>query len=802
MIRIAIRSLRRTPAFSIPAILTLAVGIGLSTAVYTVANALLLRRLPVRDQDRLVVLWGETRNHRFDHYPVTLASGREFSRRTRSLQHVAFYTYEGASPTAIQEGPELSLMRRSRISGDFFGVLGARPILGRSLGLEDDVVGAAPVVVLAHGAWQRVFRGRLDIVGRQIVSHENGVAYTIVGVMPPGLEFPPGVDFWAPVMPSAASLGAGDTDPIGVDVIGRLAPGATAANARDELSEFFRRPEASVWSRDLVGVVHAFPQLVLGDARPAVIAFTAAVGLLLLITCINVANLLLVRGLARVREIAVRSALGASRGRVMAQLLIENAILAITGGALGVGLAAALVRSFVAFAPGGVPRLEEVRLNGGALAAAMGITGLAMLLFGLAPAMMTSRVELQAVLRSDARQSAGRRSRRAAEVLVAGQVALALLVLSAAGLIARSLIKLERADLSLQPSGLLIGELALRFDQYNDVAKQLALLEKLVPELRAIPGVRAVSPVVAAPFTTGWSGRPGAEGQSPEQAARNPVLNMELVGPEYFAALGIPLLRGRVFTDQDRAGGPPVVMLSKSAARYYWPGGDAIGKRLAMGGELKQMLTVVGVVPDTRYRDLRDARPSIYFPLRQTFFPFAPTVLAIRTSNTPEDLVPAIRRAVAASASGVALGNVAPFDIFLDQPLAQPRLNALLLVVFAGAAVALAAIGLFGIMASMVRQRTRELGVRMALGASAGDVRRMVLRRGLTIAATGMAAGLLGAFAANRLLRAMLYEVSPTDGVTLALVAALLFAVAMVATFIPARSSTRIDPMIALRAEG
>jgi putative ABC transport system permease protein len=277
---------------------------------------------------------------------------------------------------------------------------------------------------------------------------------------------------------------------------------------------------------------------------------------------------------------------------------------------------------------------------------------------------------------------------------------------------------------------------------------------------------------------------------------------MELVGPEYFAALGIPLLRGRVFTDQDRAGGPPVVMLSKSAARYYWPGGDAIGKRLAMGGELKQMLTVVGVVPDTRYRDLRDARPSIYFPLRQTFFPFAPTVLAIRTSNTPEDLVPAIRRAVAASASGVALGNVAPFDIFLDQPLAQPRLNALLLVVFAGAAVALAAIGLFGIMASMVRQRTRELGVRMALGASAGDVRRMVLRRGLTIAATGMAAGLLGAFAANRLLRAMLYEVSPTDGVTLALVAALLFAVAMVATFIPARSSTRIDPMIALRAEG
>src|SRR5213592_3614838 len=791
----ALRTLRRTPGFALTAILTLALGIGLATAVFTVADALLLRRLAVQDQDRLVVLWGEARDRAFD-YPLGLDDVREFARQARSLERVAFFSYYGAWPKPIRDGDQISRLRRAGVSGEFFDVLGARPALGRALRAADDVHGAAPVLVLSHGAWQRRFGGDPRVVGRRVVTLDDGVVYTIVGVMAQGIDYPRGTDFWVPVVPSRL--------PSDFYVIGRLAPGATPTSARDEMTAFFRRAEASPWQRDLTGVVHTLPRLVLGETRAALVAFAAAAGLLLLITCINVANLLLVRGLARVREIALRSALGAGQRQVVGQLLAENALLAAAGGALGIVVAAAAVRSFVAVAPSGLPRLDEIQLNATALAGAVAITGVAMLIFGLAPAVLTSHVELEQVLRSDTRQSPGRRSRLAMEALVAGQVALALLVLSAAGLIARSLVKLERAELSLEPSRLLIGELAIRYDQFDTPAKQLSLIERLLPELQAIPGVRAVTPTVAVPFSGagGWDGKPAAEGQSAEQAAANPMLNMEVVAPDYFAALGIPVRRGRGFTDADRAGAPPVVVVSESAARHYWGSDDPIGKRLRMGENFERTATVVGVVPDTRYRDLRDARASIYHPLRQSFFPYMPMKLAIRTSGSPAELVPAIRRVIAETEPGVALASAAPFETFLDGPLAQPRLNALLLGVFAGSAVVLAAVGLFGAMATMVRQRTRELGVRMALGATARDLRRMVMGRGLAIAAAGSALGLVGALLANRLLSALLYEVAPTDLVTLAAVTGFLVGVAALASLVPAQSSTRIDAVIALRAEG
>src|SRR5438874_41163 len=696
--RYALRNLARTPCFALTAILTLALGIGLATAVFTVADALLLRRLPVRDQDRLVVLWGQAPDRTYN-YPFGLDDAREFALQTRSLERVAFFSYYGAGPKPIRDGDQISLLRRALVSGEFFDVLGARPLLGRALRAADDVTGAAPVLVLSYGAWQRRFGGDPHVLGRQVLTYDDGVAYTIVGVMPQGLDYPRGTDFWAPVVPS--------TVPKDLYVIGRLAVGRAAVDARDELTTFFGRAGGSRWGRDLRGVVHTLPRLILGDTRLALIAFAAAAGLLLLITCINVANLLLVRGLARVREIAVRSALGAGRGQVIAQLLTENALLAVAGGVLGIAVAAGAVQVFVAVAPPGLPRLDELQLNATALAGAVGITGLAMLIFGLAPAVITSRVEIERVLRSGTRQSASRRSRLGTEGLVVGQIALALLVLSAAGLVARSLIKLERADLSFQPSHLLIGDLALRYDQFDSPAKQQALLERLLPQVRAIPGVQAVSPVVAAPFSGpgGWDGKFAAEGQSPERAAANPMLNMEVVTPDYFATLGIPVRRGRVFTDADREGAQPVVVISESVARLYWGTDDPIGKRLRIGEHLERTVTVVGVVPDTRYRDLREARPSVYFPLRQPFFPFEPVTLAIRTAGPPAELVPTIRRVIAETEPGVALASAAPFGTYLEEPLAQPRLNALLLAVFAGSAVALAAVGLFGAMATMVRQR-------------------------------------------------------------------------------------------------
>src|SRR6266550_1410752 len=800
-VRHALRSLTRTPGFALTAILTLALGIGLATAVFTVADALLLRRLPVRDQDRLIVLWGQAPDRRFD-YPLGLDEAREFARRTRSLAQVAFFGYEGAWPRPIRDGERISRLRGALVSGEFFDVLGAQPVLGRALRAADDVVGAAPVVVLSHGIWQRQFGGDAKVLGRQIVTYGTGVAYTIVGVMPQGLDYPRGADMWAPLVPARTRPGT-DSTVADVEVIGRLRPGATAAHARADLTAFYGRPEGSPWNRDMRGVVHTLPRLALGETQPALIAFAAAAGLLLLITCINVANLLLVRGLARMREIAVRSALGAGPRQVVSQLLAENTLLALAGGALGVVVAAAAVRSFVAMAPAGLPRLDEIQVNGTALAGAVGITGLAMLIFGLAPAVITSRVEIERVLRSGTRQSASRRSRLGTEGLVVGQIALALLVLSAAGLVARSLIKLERAELSFQPSHLLIGDLAVRYDQFDTPVKQRTLLDRLLPRVRAIPGVRAVSPVVAAPFAGpgGWDGKFAAEGQSAEQAAANPMLNMEVVTPDYFATLGIAVRRGRLFTDADREGAPPVVVVSESVVRLYWGTDDPIGKRLRIGENLERAVTVVGVVPDTRYRDLREARPSVYFPMRQPFFPFEPLTLAIRTTRPPAELVATIRRVIAEAEPGVALASAAPFGSFLEGPLAQPRMNALLLGVFAGSAVTLAAVGLFGAMATMVRQRTRELGVRMALGATARDLRRMVMGRGLAVASAGAMLGVLGALLANRLLAAMLYEVAPTDPATLTTVAGLLLAVGLAACYVPARQAMRVDPMVALRTE-
>src|SRR6266566_3781072 len=511
-IRVGIRSLRRTPGFALTAILTLALGIGLATAVFTVADALLLRRLPVRDQDRVVVLWGQKSDQDFA-YPLGFDDAREFAQRTRVLEPVATFASWGAAPLPIRHADQISRLRRALVSGEFFDVLGVRPVLGRALQPSDDVYGAAPVMVLSYGAWQRRFGGDTHVLGRQIVMYEDGVPYTIVGVMPQGLDYPRGSDFWAPV---AAAIPPKGLPFVSLHLIGRLTPRATVTAARAELTAFFGRAEASPWGRDLRGAVQTLPRLVLGDVRPALFVFAAASALLLVITCINVAGLLLVRGLGRFREIAVRTALGAGRARLIVQLLIENGILAVAGATLGIGVAAAALQSFIAFAPAGVPRLDEIHLNVTALAGAIGIAGVAMLLFGLAPAVMTSRVEWQRALRSDTRQSGSRRSRLATEALVAGQGALALVVLSAAGLIAKSLLKLERAELSLEPSGLLIGELAVRSDPHDDAARQRALLERLLPRLRAIPGVRGVSPVVAVPFAgaAAWDGRPAAEGQS------------------------------------------------------------------------------------------------------------------------------------------------------------------------------------------------------------------------------------------------------------------------------------------------
>jgi predicted permease len=816
-LRLSARTLRREPRFATAAVLTLALGIGLATAVFTVADGVLLRPMPVVEQDRLVVLAGRTPDGRMENWPLSVEDGRAFARATRALSRVSFFGYEGAVPKPVRVadvrvgggGPddsppraagEITRLRRALVAGDYFAVLGATPVLGRALRPEDDVAGAPPVVVLSHRAWRERFGGARDVVGRRLTYADDGAAATVVGVMPAGLDWPRGTEMWAAVratVPPAALPYAAQ------HVLGRLAPGATAEQARAELTAFFRRDGAPPPIRALSGVAHTLPSRVVGDTRPAVLAFAAASALLLVITCVNVANLLLVRGLARVREVAVRLALGGGRRRLVAERLVEHALLAAAGGALGVLVAAAAVRAFVALAPAGLPRLDVVRLDLTALGAAVAITAVTMLLFAVVPALRATRVAPAAALRSGTRVGQGRGARLTAEGLVAGQLALALLVVSAAVLLGRSFVRLERADLAFDASRLVVAELALRVDRYPTPERQLAALDQVAARVAALPGVRAVSPVVSRPFSgnAGWDARLVREGQSRQEAAANPMLNMEVVAPDYFAAFELPARRGRTFTADDRAGAPAVVVLSEAAARTYFPDGDAVGRRLvAVAGE--GLVTVVGVVPDTRYRELREARATIYFPLAQSQFPFAPTTLAIRTGGAPETLVPALARAVAEAAPGVELASAAPFAHYRDAPLAQPRLNALLLAVFAGAALLLAAVGLFGVMATTVRQRTRELGVRQALGATPRAVARLVLGRGLAVSLVGAAAGVGGALALNQLLAGLLYEVSPTDGATLAAAALALLVVGALASALPARAGARVDPVRALRAEG
>jgi predicted permease len=795
MVRAA-RGLRRSPGFVITALSALALGIGLATAVFTAANTLLVRRLPVADQDRVVMLSGESRDRKVQNWPLSYADAREFAAHSRSLARAGLFVFPGTIHVPVDVGGRTERYGFALVSGDFFDVLGATPVLGRALRREDDVVGASPAIVLSYRAWQDRFGGAPDVIGRSVVAQVNDENFKIVGVMPQGLDFPRGVDVWSA---ERATVPGGDMTNVEIDMVGRLAPTATVGAAGDELSAFFAQSTGS--KRVLHGVARALPQIVVGDLRAAIVAFVAAVGLLLLITCINVANLLLVRGVGRAKEMAVRSALGANRARLVVHLLGESSLLAIGGGALGALVAAGALRVFVALAPPGFPRIDELHIDGAALASSALVTIGAMLLFAMAPAFLTSGVDVVEVLHSGHRHGDNRRFRRLSDLLVTGQVALSVVVLSAAALVARSLINLERANLSLDSSRVLIAELSVRYRYYDTAPKQLAAIERLLPAIAASPGVRSVSPVVAAPFSVvAWDGVPRPEGQSAGEAKNNPVLNMELVAPSYFATFGLPVLQGRAFSSDDRRGSTPVVMLSESAARTYWPGQNPIGRRLAMGSK-DSMSTVVGVVPDTRYRDLRVARPTIYFALAQSAFPFAPTSLAISTTGDPTSIVPSLRRVLSETAPGLSLVRAAPFDAYLSGPLAQPRLDATLLFVFAAGAVLLSAIGLFGVLATSVRQRTREIGVRLALGASPGGVAALILRRALVIGSVGVASGLAIVLLTNHWVASLLFGVSSTDSATLAVVAVFVLGVAGLASLVPARLSASVDPVVALRAE-
>lgn len=798
-LRHALRSLRRAPGFATAAVLTLALGIGLATAVFTVADALLLRDLAVRDQDRLVLLWGESPDGRMQNVPFSLTDVREFSRRSRATGEPAFFAFRGSVSIPVRVSDLVFPVQASLVSGNFFDVLGSRATMGRALQRDDDREGAAPVVVLSHRAWQQQFGGNRGVVGRSMTVVATGRAHTIVGVMPPGIEYPRGTDLWVPLVAYSAAGGFLDVVTNELDMLARLEPGATAAQVEGELSAYLARPDAPPQYRGIRGSVNALPDVVLGDTKPALLIVALAAAVLLFITCVNVANLLLVRALGRLREFAVRSALGAGRARLIMQLVAESIVLSAAGGVLGCALAAAAVRAFLLLTPAGMPRVGEVQMNGTALAAAILISTIAMLISGLGPALFTARVNAGDALISGSRVSGGRRMRRAAELLVVAQLALAVTSLSGAALVGRSFDKLRRAELSFEPSRLLVSELSMDQNVITTPAQQRAALDLILSNVASLPGVRGVTPVYAAPFVGAGGGVDAkflAPGQDAGDIAGNPMVNLEVTASNYFELLAIPVLRGRTFTDADRENAPPVIVISSTVARHYWGESDPVGRTLSAG---RRQYTVIGVVPDTRYRELASARPTVYLPLPQS--PFAPSTLLIRTSNDPVALIPSLRQAIADAGAGVTLIRAASLEGLLAAPRAEPRLNAVLLALFAGTAVLLAAVGLFAIIATMVRQRTHELGVRMALGATAGDVRRLVMTRGMILAGAGAIIGVALALASSRLLSALLFGIGPNDPLTLVAVPVVMLMIAALATLAPALAGTRIDPVIALRAQ-
>jgi putative ABC transport system permease protein len=798
-IRVALRGFRRTPTFALAVVAILGVGIGTAVAMFTTFETVLVRQLPVADENRVVVMWTQTPTAPEMAAPATDLP--EVRRAMHTMRAVAGVVHFGASPRPFVDGDHAIVLSSALVTSNYFEVLGAKPALGRLLRTDDESAGMFRALVLSYGTWQSQFGGNPAAVGRTLVDAYTRQKLTIVGVAPPGLDYPSGTGSWSAMRRE---------NPAQVLAVARLAPGASMRAARDEYLSIESRLEPT-WKLTSANA-DTFPKVVLGDVRPLLVALAAAVALLLLIACVNVGTLFLVRANSRTRELAVRRALGASSGDLVRQLVIESALLAVAGGAIGVACAAALLRALVAFAPSTFPRLDSVQVHGNLLEAALAITTLCTLLFGVIPALAAAGVSLQSPLRRDGRSGAETKRRRVTrQWLVASQVALALVMLSGAGLLARSLERLERIELGYNAGHLSILSTAFDGEKYFP-HKMAGWAEQVMDGVRAIPGVTSVTPIMMPPFygPNFWHPPFQVEGAPLGEARDNPSVPVEAAGADYFRTFDTPLLRGRGFTANDRENAVPVIVVNESAVRQLWPGQDPIGKRIRFAPlppppgtppDTSQNVwrTVVGIVPDTHFRSLRATTPMVYIPWRQ--FDGWQGVFAVRSTSDIGAIAADMRRVFKSVDPTLVLFDVKSMDTFLDGPLAEPRLSALLLAAFGIAALVLAAVGLYGVMSSVVREQTREIGIRLALGATPELVRRAVLRQALIVAGAGAVVGLAGALATTRLLKSLLFEVSPTDPVSLALVSGVLIAAAGAAAYLPARRATRVDPATVLRSD-
>jgi predicted permease len=798
-VRLAWRGMRRTPAFAIVVLVTLALGLGANTAVFSVLRTVLLNRLPYHEPDRLVRLYGATLDNP-DARGMLIPAEIGDMQRSRVFAAVgAFGNYSGLTYVdeqraegwwGVQVGPE------------FFHVLGVRPLLGRAIDARDVGADAVPVVVLSYGLWQRTFGGDSSIVGRTVqLSHH---ARTVIGVMPPTFISPDrDPEMWTPL-----DLQQLLRNPVtarrsrAYRAIGRLADGVTPAQLRTTLTVLASRARAQYPELHDDGPVNPVPlrDTIVGSVRPVLLVVMGAAALVLLLACVNVAGLFLSRATARRRELAVRAALGAGRARLVRQLLTESALLAIAGGAIGVGLAFWAKHMLIAVAGRALPPVGEVRIDTGVLAFAVGLSLLSALVFGLVPALTGTRFDLHGSLAESSRgASGGRASTRIGRTLVAAQMALAVVLLIGAGLLSRTLVALEHTGVGFDtsPSELTFG-VNLYTTSYSDPARRAVFRENFAASLRTLPGVRTVGMVMTAP----WSGPNGTRfviGGRPEPAPGSEnAAHYDVVSEDYFTALGIPVRGGRAFTSLDRDGAPLVALVSESVARQYWPGESPVGQRIRLGDQSEPWREVVGVVGDVRESPSAEVMPTVYVPLRQNP---AGVQFVVRTTGDAMKLVPAIRRTLHALDPAIPVTSMQTLDEIVKSKLSGQRLPMLFTAAFAALALVLAALGVYSVMAYSVTTRRREFGIRTALGARRTSVLALVVRQGMIMTVVGTAIGLLVAAAATRVLTGMLVGVTAHDPVTFVAMPLVLLGVSVAACLIPARRATKVEPVEALRAE-
>ncbi len=816
-LRFAIRQLRQSPGFTFIAILTLALGISANTAIFSVVDAVLLKPLPFPDPTRLIA-FGAFDKHGFNPAgrlnTISFPEYLDVRERNRSFAQLAAYREKGV---AFSEGTEVQNLRGQHVSGNFFAALGIPPALGRTFDLEDEKAGGGTnglSVVLSHEFWQRQFHGDRSVLGRQITLDRQ--PFTIIGVMPRGFQYPiqaePSEVYITTAIDCIPSAGrpplTAQRDNGWLRSIGRLLPKVSLAEASADLhaQAALLEKQYPVTNTNQDYLVRPLREQLVGNVRVALLVLSGAVACVLLIACVNVANLLLARASSRQREIALRMALGASRGRIVRQLLTESLLLALVGGGLGVVLALWGTQGLLALVPKEIPRAASIQLNSAVLFFTLLISAVTGIVFGLAPALQATRLDCNAALKASARglRTGGQRS-RLGRALVISEIALALIVLVGAGLLLQSFARLGQVRPGMQTARLLTARVTLPDVAYPRPEMIVRFYDQLITRLRATPGVQAASTTFPLPLSGSVSTTSFDRADHPFPSNQRPSEVTQLVGSDYFQAMGIPLLRGRGFTASDRLGAKPVVIVNERFAAKYFPGANPVGKQIkpswAMGNEPPQMREIIGVAGNAKHLTLRDdCVPEMYLPVAQIGYPT--TTILLRTENSnPAAMTNALRKALAQIDPGVPLTAVRAFDDYRSLSLGASRFNALLLSIFAGLALLLAAIGVYGVIAYSVAQRTGEIGVRMALGAQRSAILRLILGEGMRIIAFSLVLGCVGAFLCARFLRGLLYEVAPGDPATFLAIAFLLAITALLACWLPARRASQLNPIEALRSE-